>query len=140
MGLFSGKKKEVTIEDLQKQLFDNPDLSQEFYTRLFSNDVFIGGETDAKIEGDQVLEGGAKIRFVSLAGPDNELFIPVFTSMEEMQKVAPEGAPCLALNGHAVFTMTLGSVIVLNPGNDYALRLEPDYIKQVLDFFAANNA
>ena len=121
-------------------MFDNPDLSQEFYTRLFSGEVFVAGETDSNIEGDQVLEGGAKVRFVSLVGPDNEPFIPVFTSMEEMQKFAPEGTPCLALNGHAVFTITLGSVIVLNPGNEYALRLAPDYIQQALNFFEASSA
>ncbi len=137
MGLFS-KKKEDSLEDLQCRMFDDPSLSQEFYTRLFSGDVFVAGNTKGGGAGDQVLEGGAKIQFLSLMGPDNEQFIPVFTSMEEMSRFVPEGTNCLKLNGQAAFTMTHGTVIVLNPANEYALRLDPDYIGQVLNFFVSN--
>jgi hypothetical protein len=137
MGLFS-KKKEETIEDLQRRMFDDESLSQQFYTRLFSGDVFVAGDTGSNVGGDQTSTAGSKLKILSLMGPDNHPFIPVFTSMEEMAKFVPEGTNCLKLNGYAVFTMMRGSVMVLNPANEYALRLDPAYIGQVLDFFASN--
>jgi hypothetical protein len=125
------------LEQLMDEAYADNTRLGEFYAALLSSDLFILTEGDTQIEGRKKLDADTKIGVVNFVMEDGTAFVPVFTSVEEMQRSVNEDHSYLGLNGWSLFSMNQGTEIVINPASDKALRLDAPYIKQLLQYFGA---
>jgi len=70
---------------------------------------------------------------------DKSPVIPFFTSLQTLQKVIPEDEPYLEVPAEALFRMTLGIPMVLNPNTDFGMEFSPEDIVSLLGSDSVNN-
>lgn len=106
----------------------------DFYLVLMESRVFILGKpareiTDSNFtltEDDELMINHWE------SDEDKSPVIPFFTSLQTLQKVIPEDEPYLEVPAEALFRMTLGVPMVLNPNTDYGMEFSPEDIVSLL--------
>lgn len=106
----------------------------DFYLILMESRVFILGKpareiTDSNFtltEDDELLINHWE------SDEDKSPVIPFFTSLQTLQKVIPEDEPYLEVPTEALFRMTLGVPMVLNPNTDYGMEFSPEDVVSLL--------
>jgi hypothetical protein len=106
----------------------------DFYLVLMESRVFILGKpareiTDSNFtltEDDELMINHWE------SDVDKSPVIPFFTSLQTLQKVIPEDEPYLEVPAEALFRMTLGVPMVLNPNTDYGMEFSPEDIVSLL--------
>ena len=71
---------------------------------------------------------------------DKSPVIPFFTSLQTLQKVIPEDEPYLEVPTEALFRMTLGIPMVLNPNTDFGMEFSPEDVVSLLGSDTVDNA
>lgn len=127
------------LENLMAQAFENEQKNHEFFSVLFSSDVFIlGGSGDIVPE---TLEAGTSVNIEQWHMEDGTPFIPVFTSVAELlDTVENKESNYLALNAGSLFEMVRGTDVVINPMSDHGFHIDPEGMDGILDHFLDHHA
>lgn len=126
------KKEADSLDKLLKRATSEPAHRPEFYQTLMASTVFIIGHADNGEEGDTVLKEGSSIHIQNWERDDGSPIIPFFTSIGELQKSITEDMSYLEIPVTALFEMTQGELLVLNPYSDHAKEFPPDEVALLL--------
>ncbi len=121
--------------DLEKLMLDaaeNPDKRDAFFKELLGAELFILSEGSPEEEGEWESEEGDELAIVQHELEDGSLFIPVFTSLDELQDTVPDEAMYSVLPGQALIELLKGSMIIINPANDASVQLDEDAVEYLL--------
>lgn len=127
---------EPSLEKLMEIMAEDPARSEEFWARLLSGQVFLLSDGIGQ-HGERIAKEGETLKIINLATPDGVPFIPLFTSLEKLQRAIKQEAEYIALNGREVLDMTRGANIGLNPADEYGFLLAAEEIGRILDYFGA---
>lgn len=122
---------DLSLEELIERAATQPAYRADFYKRLLSDKVVVLTSGSGLPEGEQVLKAAKTVNIVSL----EDGTIPVFTSTDRIfdQQVVKEQVEFLQMKGEALFKMTRGARLVLNPYSKYGKELLPDEIERILN-------
>ena len=114
---------------------------EDFYALLMESRVFILGKPAAEVESaDFVLTDDDELLINHWESEeDKSPVIPLFTSLQTLQKTIPEDEPYLEVPTEALFRMTLGVPMVLNPNTEYGMEFSPEDIVSLLGSDNVNN-
>jgi hypothetical protein len=117
----------------------DPASAPDFYRLLLESDLLVMGTVVGQEAATEkfTLAPGDKINLVTgvrNGGP----FLPVFSSLPRMQDYAKQESKFLRVNGRALFDLTRGAPVILNPASEYGKELSPEQIAQLLDPHAAS--
>ena len=115
---------------------------EAFYALLMESRVFILGKPAAEFESANfVLTDDDELLINHWeAEEDKSPIIPFFTSLQTLQKTIPEDEPYLEVPTEALFRMTLGVPMVLNPNTEYGMEFSPEDVVSLLGSDDVNNA
>ncbi len=107
---------------------------EEFYALLMESRVFILGKPAAEVKSaDFVLTDDDELLINHWeTEEDKSPVIPFFTSLQTLQKTIPEDEPYLEVPTEALFRMTLGVPMVLNPNTEYGMEFGPEDVVSLL--------
>lgn len=125
------------IERLMRESFEDPGKADSFYAMLLSSELFVLTAPGAVSEGTRVLEEGTEIDLLNYELDDGTPFIPVFTSLPELQRAIEEELNYISMDGWNLFTLIRGTDVVINLASEYGCHLKPDDIEGILDHFGA---
>jgi hypothetical protein len=116
------------LEIALKAANDDPASRPQFYRTLLDSKVLIVpvGEKPRIVNG--VIPEGSAIRLAEIEFGGNRC-VPFFTS----EKRLPAGTEYFMLDARALFEMTRGAYLLLNPGAPYGKEFVPDEVARLLD-------
>lgn len=123
---------ENALEIALRRAADEPSARPEFYQLLVESNVFILGQSDSGGEGDTTIPAGTKLSIVNWQREDGSPVIPFFTSLPALQRAIEEEQPYVALPARALFEITQGAGLVLNPRSPYGKEFYPQEISAIL--------
>jgi hypothetical protein len=125
---------ENRLEEALVRAVENPATAPDFYRLLLENDLLVLGTVEGQEDATSQfsLEPGGQLKLVT-GERNGERFLPVFSSLPRMQAYVKEESRYLSVKGHALFDLTRGAPVVLNPGSDYGREFTPQQIEQLLD-------
>ena len=117
----------------------DPAAVPDFYRRLLESDLLVMGTVEGQEDAIEqfTLAPGGRVNLVTSLREGGGTFLPVFSSLPRMQEYAKKECKYLQVNGRALFELTLGAPIVLNPASEYGKELTPQQISHLLDPAAA---
>ena len=110
--------KEEILEQLFHKALHEPAYRPEFLAQLLAAKVYCVGTTggrDSRIAEDLILDEGDRIQLKSWEDETYDCVIPFFTSLEKMRLAISEEESYIRLPTKALFDMTLGAKLILNP-------------------------
>jgi hypothetical protein len=111
----------------------DPAARPDFYRLLMESTVYIiSGDGPGPTSGARTLAEGEQIQILNWAKNDGTSIIPFFTSLPALQRALTTGARYMALQARALFEMTRGATLVLNPKSDYGKEFLPNEIEALL--------
>lgn len=122
------------LEDTMRKAHENPDHFGDFYAQLFAAELYVLCGDDAQVEGAQELTEDTSIALVNFQMTDGTVFLPAFTSIEELQATIEEEVTYMAIPSIDLLGMARGSHIVINPDSEYNLHLTPENIDDLLSY------
>ena len=125
---------EAALEALLEKVGEGPGAAEEFYRGLLTSPLYV--ITDEEGEGARNLSEGDTLAIVNFTMPDGTPYVPVFTSLPELQKTLDEPGNYVSLQGWDLFNMVRGADVVVNPANENGIHMTPAFIEQVLQHFA----
>jgi hypothetical protein len=125
---------ENRLEEALVRAVENPATAPDFYRLLLENDLLVLGTVEGQEDATSQfsLEPGGQLKLVT-GERNGERFLPVFSSLPRMQTYVKEESRYLSVNARALFDLTRGAPVVLNPGSDYGREFTPQQIEQLLD-------
>jgi SseB protein C-terminal domain/SseB protein N-terminal domain len=78
------------------------------------------------------LEPGGKLKLVT-ALKDGNHFLPIFSSLPRMQDYVKQESKFLRVNGRALFELTRGAPVFLNPASEYCKEFSAQQVAQLLE-------
>lgn len=116
------------LEIALKNAADDPAAGPVFYRELMESKVLIvpAGEKPRIVNG--VVRANSQISIANLMF-DGKPHVPFFSS----EKRVPAGTEFLMLDARALFEITCGAPLVLNPGQPYGKQFLPDEVARLLD-------
>ncbi|HEB59770.1 MAG TPA: enhanced serine sensitivity protein SseB [Gammaproteobacteria bacterium] len=127
---------ENRLESLLRLAIGEPAHRPEFYRVLLDTEVFILGHTgneDGAEAGMQSLAAGDRIAIQNWQRQDGSPIIPFFSSLAMLQAAIEDEQPYLVLPVKALFEMTRGATLVLNPISEFPKEFVSDEIAQLLE-------
>ena len=114
---------------------------EAFYALLMESRVFILGKPAEEVKSaDFVLTDDDELLINHWESEeDKSPVIPFFTSLQTLQKTIPEDEPYLEVPSEALFRMTLGVPMVLNPNTEYGMEFAPEDVVSLLGSGNVNN-
>jgi hypothetical protein len=125
---------EAELESLLEKIGDGPAAAEAFYRGLLTSPLYV--ITDEEGEGTRNLSAGDTLAIINFTMTDGTPYIPVFTSLPELQKTLDRPGNFFSLQGWDLFNMVRGADVVVNPASESGIHLTPDFIEQVLQHFA----
>lgn len=128
----------IKLENLLEKAVKDPAVRPEFYTELMRSDLIVLYHPDDNSElksGLAYLKKDTPVRIKEFQSRDRGVIIPVFTSIEALQKGIKTEEAYLQLNAKKLFEITKGNgaSYILNPYSDYSKEFLPDEINNLLD-------
>lgn len=120
------------LESVLRLAADEPAHRPDFYKLLLNSTIYILGYSDQHWEGVRTIEAGEKISIQNWEKNDGTPIIPFFTSLATLQKSIKNETNYMALPARALFEMTTGATLVLNPASDYRKEFFPNEIEALL--------
>ena len=120
------------LEKLMQDASENPDKRDAFFKELLKAELFILSDASPEEEGEWESEEGDELAIVQHELDDGSLFIPVFTSLDELQDTVPDEAAYTVLPGQALIELLKDSMIIINPANDASVQLDEEAIEYLL--------
>jgi len=112
----------------------DPAAAPDFYRLLLESDLLVLGTVEGQ-EGASdkfTLAPGGKVNLVT-GSRSGSTFLPVFSSLARMQEYVQQESKYLRVNGRALFDLTRGAPVILNPASEYGKELTPEQVSQLLD-------
>lgn len=131
------KIKEEILESFFVKAVHEPAYRPEFLEQLMSANVYcVGSSAEVNAQdgvSTHLLESGASLQLKSWEDETYDCVIPFFTSLEKMRLAMDQEEPFICLPTKALFEMTLGARLVLNPQSPDATKdFIPDEIQYLL--------
>lgn len=123
---------ENSLEVALRLAADTPSHRPEFYSILLESSVYVLSPQNELFSGVQKLEAGEKISIQNWVGGDGSPVIPFFTSLNTLQKAIETESSFMELPAKALFEMTKGASLVLNPKSPYGKEFFPNEIEALL--------
>lgn len=120
-----------TLESALVRAADDPAARPEFYRLLLASEVYVIGS--ARGQAGESLTAGDGIALLSLKRADGETAIPFFTHLEALERILQDESAYLVMPSRALFGMTRGATLVLNPGSEYGKEFRPAEIATLLE-------
>jgi hypothetical protein len=129
------------LEKLLHKAAAENDQAPAFYEALMESKVFILGKAENENTGDFVLDDEQALIIQHWEREtDNSPVIPFFTSLQMLKQAIDTDEPYLELPTSALFQMTMGAPLVLNPNSEFGMEFEPEDIAELLDTDLMTNA
>ena len=129
------------LEKLLHKAAAENDHAPAFYEELMESKVFVLGKAENENSGDFVLEDEQALIIQHWEREtDNSPVIPFFTSLQMLKQAIDTDEPYLELPTSALFQMTMGAPLVLNPNSEFGMEFEPEDIAELLDTDLMSNA
>ncbi len=106
-----------------------------FYEELIQSNVFILGKPEENQDTGKIVleeEQALIIQHWERAN-DKSPVVPFFTSLQMLQQAIDTDEPYLELPAEALFQLTMGVSLVLNPNSEFGMEFEPEDIAVLLD-------
>lgn len=124
---------ENRLEEILRLAADEPAHRPQFCEVLLNSQVFLLGTTGEPSTNAEVnLAAGSKIQIQHWEKADGSPVIPFFSSLEVLQKSINSEESYLALPVRALFEMTQGATLILNPKSDYGKEFVPAEVAHLL--------
>lgn len=118
---------------LHKAAADNTQ-APAFYEELMDAKIFILGKPEEEDTGKFTLEEEQAIIIQHWEREeDKSPVVPFFTSLQMLQQAIDTDEPYLELPTSALFQLTMGAPLVLNPNSEFGMEFEPDDVAVLLD-------
>src|SRR5262245_61271066 len=96
-----------------------PGCRPEFCRLLLESQVLVLGSSDRVPEGSNTLAAGSAVNIKNWGKADGSTTIPFFSSLDVLRQSIDSEENWLALPARALFEMTRGANLILNPRSDY---------------------
>lgn len=126
----------VKLEKLLENAAKNPAFRPDFYDALRQSDLvvpYLPDKNQALQNGEVFLKQDTAVKVKELVREDGQRFIPIFTSVEALQKGVKTTEAYLQLNAKTLFEITKGASYVLNPYSNYAKEFSPEEIESLMN-------
>lgn len=120
------------LEKALRMAANEPAKRPDFYKTLLEATVFIIGESSGASMGQRTIEAGEKISIQNWARQDGTPVIPFFTSIHSLQKAIDTECSYMSIPARALFEITKGTGLVLNPKSDHSKEFFPNEIEALL--------
>ncbi len=120
-----------TLESALEQAAQDPAARPEFYRLLLDADVYVVGTAVGASTG--TLAPGEAVSLMSVQRADGARAIAFFTSVAALTRFFTEEQPYLAMPARALFALTRGNTLVLNPGSEFGKEFLPSEISSLLE-------
>jgi hypothetical protein len=134
----AGPPQNSALGGLLDAMMRDPEKNQDaFYKAFLTSNVFLIGEAGGE-PGEKILQGGENVRVMQWQDPQGNPFLPVFTSMKELQDAIKEMGemPYISFSGYDALNLTQGQVpVAIDPSSEHCLYLVPPQIAQILNYF-----
>lgn len=105
-----------------------------FYEELMESKIFILGEPEEKDVGKFTLEEEQALIIQHWEREaDQSPVVPFFTSLNMLQQAIDTDEPYLELPTAALFKLTMGAPLVLNPNSEFGMEFDPEDVAVLLD-------
>lgn len=124
------------IENLLEKAANNSIYRPEFYDELLKSELIVLYQPDNqnKLENGLIhLKKDTKVKIRQFEREDGKSLIPIFTSVEALQKGLKSEESYLQFNAKSLFEITKGAYYILNPYSDYAKEFTPKEIDNLLN-------
>ncbi|MDC8758594.1 enhanced serine sensitivity protein SseB C-terminal domain-containing protein [Janthinobacterium fluminis] len=109
---------------------DDPAQRAAFYRALLDADVYVVGEAEAGPR--DKADAGACIAIQNWTRSDGSTIIPFFSSVAALQHAVDADCNYLQLSARALFEITKGAALVLNPKSLYGKEFLPEEVDAML--------
>lgn len=127
----SMQSEENTLEGALRLAANDPSHRPAFFAELLNSTVFIIGASEGS-NTSRTLEAGEKVSIQSWQKADGTPVIPFFSSLGALRKAIEEESNYLSLPARALFDLTRGATLMLNPKSDYGKEFFPQEIEALL--------
>jgi len=105
-----------------------------FYEELMDSKVFILGKPEEDDVGKFTLEEEQALIIQHWEREaDKSPVVPFFTSLQMLQQAIETDEPYLELPTSALFQLTMGAPLVLNPNSEFGMEFDPEDVAVLLD-------
>ena len=94
---------ENELEQLMRESFQDSSKIESFYAKLLSSELFVLTAKAEVIEGRHILEKDSKVSLINYQMADGTPFVPVFTSLQELQRSIQENLSYMVMDGWNLF-------------------------------------
>lgn len=126
----NNKQKNILEENL-KMASTEAAHRPNFYRVLLDSTVYVLGTSGLK-DGELVLQSGSEISLAHWEKQDGSPIIPFFSSLDILKQSIESEQSYLQLPAKALFEMTLGNHLILNPKSSYGKEFFPSEIQHLL--------
>jgi len=130
---------ENRLEEALVKAVKQPATAPDFWRLLLESELLVLGSAEGHEADDRpfTLQPGGRFNLVT-AQRDGRAFLPVFSSLPRMQEWVKQDSRYLSMPGRALFELTRGAAVILNPASEYGRELTPEQVGQLLGAPAAN--
>ncbi len=126
------EEQENPVEVALRLAADEPAHRPEFYRLLLESSVYVLGHSEGTAGEARTLSAGEKISIQNWVRTDGSPVIPFFTSLAALKRAIEAETSYLALPARALFEMTRGASLVLNPKSRHGKEFLPGEIDALL--------
>ena len=124
---------ENALERALRLAATEPAQRPEFYKTLLDSTIYVIGEMQGGHgEGTRTVGEGEQMMLQSWTRPDGSQVLPFFSSEEVLQRSIDSQCRILGFTARALFEMTQGATLVLNPKSDHGKEFLPNEIAALL--------
>lgn len=124
---------ENVLEEVLQLAVHEPAYRPQFYDVLMRAQVYIIGEMADADGGGRELEAGSRIQIQHLEAPDGSTVVPFFSSIEVLEKSVADDVPYLQISVRALFEITEGENLHLNPMSNCGKAFSVKEVARLLD-------
>lgn len=127
-----GRFVENELERALRRAAAEPAERPAFYRVLLASQVFVLGSTQPAGERGAVLAAGSRLAIDHWQKADGSPVLPFFSSLEALRRAIDVEASYVALPARALFEMTLGETLVLDPRSSHGKEFLAHEIEALL--------
>jgi hypothetical protein len=121
------------LEQLLVKAMSDPASRPLFYRELAQSTIFAIQRGVPPTERQELTVKEGDLIELQQIEHDGKEYIPIFSSLAQLQAVAPDDVAYLELNALDFMKMTLGTPLFLNPGSEYGKEFPPGEVAAILD-------
>jgi len=128
----------LPVNDLEKALHKaaaDHTQAPAFYEELMVSKIFILGKPEENEETGEIILEEEQALIIQHWERENDKspVVPFFTSLQMLQHAIDTDEPYLELPTEALFQLTMGAPLVLNPNSEFGMEFEPEDVAVLLD-------